>query len=99
MSAVLSQPDVELALRKLPGWVLRQGSIERAFQLADFAAALGFVNRVGEIAEAANHHPDITIRYNQVTLTLSSHDSGGITLRDLRLADTINRLDDSLHSG
>ena len=90
MSAVLSQSDVDLALQKLPGWKTRDRSIERVVEFADFAAAMRFVNRVAEAAEAANHHPDIAINYNKVTLTLISHDSGGVTLRDVRMAATIN---------
>jgi len=92
MSAVLSQSDVELSLQKLPGWASRDRSIERVFQFADFAAAMRFVNRVAEAAEAANHHPDITINYNKVTLALISHDSGGVTQRDVRMAGEINSI-------
>jgi len=90
MSAVLSQSDVDLALQKLPGWASRNRAIERVFQFADFAGAIRFVNRVAEAAEAANHHPDIAINYNKVTLTLISHDSGGVTQRDVRMAEKIN---------
>jgi 4a-hydroxytetrahydrobiopterin dehydratase len=61
-------------------------------ELHDFAAALAFVNAVGAAAEAANHHPDIDIRWNKVHLVLSTHDSGGLTVLDLALASTIDRL-------
>ena len=60
--------------------------------LRDFAAALAFVNAVGAAAEAANHHPDIDIRWNTVTLALTTHDSGGLTVLDLALAAAIDRL-------
>ena len=92
MSPVFSQSDIDLALQKLPGWARRDQAIERVFQFADFAGAIGFVNRVAVAAEAANHHPDITINYNKVTLTLISHDSGGVTQRDIRMAEKINGL-------
>ncbi len=61
-------------------------------KLHDFAAALAFVNAVGAAAEAANHHPDIDIRWNTVRLVLTTHDSGGITLLDLALAGVVDRL-------
>ncbi len=61
-------------------------------KLHDFAAALQFVNAVGAAAEAANHHPDIDIRWNTVRLALTTHDSGGVTLLDLALAGAIDRL-------
>ena len=61
-------------------------------ELRDFAAALAFVNRVGAAAEAANHHPDIDIRWNKVHLVLTTHDSGGLTVLDLALAAAIDRM-------
>jgi len=61
-------------------------------ELADFAAALAFVNAVGAAAEAANHHPDIDIRWNKVHLVLTTHDSGGLTVLDIALASAIDRL-------
>lgn len=92
MSTVLNQADIDLALRKLPGWIRRGNSIERGLQFPDFVGAMEFVNAVAEAAEAANHHPDILINYNQVTLTLISHDSGGVTQRDIAMAGRINEL-------
>ena len=90
MSVVLSQSEVELALQKLPGWTSRGEAIERVLQFPDFVAAMKCVNAIADAAEAANHHPDILINYNRVTLTLVSHDSGGVTQRDIRMAGTIN---------
>jgi len=92
MSATLSQPEIELALRNLPGWVYQENAIQRVIQVADFVSAMKFVNAVAEAAEAANHHPDILINYNKVTLTLVSHDSGGVTQRDIRMAGKINEI-------
>ncbi len=90
--AVLSDSEVRDALGRLPGWQRQGIGIERTFQFSDFAAAMQFVNRVADAAEQANHHPDIDIRYNKVVLTLVSHDSGGITQRDLRMAERINQI-------
>jgi 4a-hydroxytetrahydrobiopterin dehydratase len=87
--AVLSQKEVQQRLSELPGWIFLDNSIERQFEFPDFGAAMKFVNRVAEAAEEANHHPDIDIRYNKVMMSLTSHDSGGVTARDLRLAKLI----------
>jgi 4a-hydroxytetrahydrobiopterin dehydratase len=78
------------ALANLPGWTRVGHAIVRTYSFADFRAALAFVNRVGELAEGQNHHPDIAINYNQVRLTLWSHDAGGVTERDVRLAAAID---------
>ena len=69
-------------------------NIERTVTFASFPAAIAFVNRVAEAAEKANHHPDIDIRWNKVRLALSSHDAGGLTDRDFRLAGVIDSLVD-----
>jgi 4a-hydroxytetrahydrobiopterin dehydratase len=92
MSAVLSDTEVQQALQRLPGWKKTGGTLERRFQFPDFVKAMDFVNQIAEAAEAVNHHPDIHISYNKVTLTLVSHDSGGITQRDIRMAGKINEL-------
>jgi 4a-hydroxytetrahydrobiopterin dehydratase len=67
-------------------------NLEQSFEFADFVGAMRFVNSVAEAAERAGHHPDIDIRYNKVLLSLSSHDSGGITERDTALAAGIARI-------
>jgi 4a-hydroxytetrahydrobiopterin dehydratase len=90
MSTVLTRPEIDAALRSLPGWASKGDTIERVFQFDDFAQAMEFVNKIARAAEAANHHPDILINYNKVTLTLVSHDSGGVTQRDVRMAGQIN---------
>jgi 4a-hydroxytetrahydrobiopterin dehydratase len=90
MSTVLSAPEIDQALQKLPGWTRQAKAIERVFQFGNFLQAMEFVNKIAVAAEAANHHPDIAISYNKVTLALVSHDSGGVTQRDLRMAGTIN---------
>lgn len=92
MSAVLSDAELQQALQKLPGWKKNGNAIERNFQFANFAQAMDFVNQIAEAAEAVNHHPDIHISYNKVTMALVSHDSGGVTQRDIRMAEKINEL-------
>jgi 4a-hydroxytetrahydrobiopterin dehydratase len=89
---VLSEQDIQKALRDLPSWTKSGSSIKRQFELPDFKKAMVFVNQVAEAAERANHHPDITINYNKVTMSLTSHDSGGITQRDVRMAGEISRI-------
>jgi len=90
MAAPLPESEVRNALASLSGWIVAGNAIQRVFEFATFAEAMTFVNKVAEAAEAANHHPDITINYNKVTMSLTSHDSGGVTKRDLRMAQTIN---------
>lgn len=92
MSAVLTQPEIDNALQGLPGWTRSGNAIERVLQFPDFPAAMKCVNALADAAEAANHHPDILINYNRVTLTLTSHDSGGVTQRDIRMAGRINEI-------
>jgi 4a-hydroxytetrahydrobiopterin dehydratase len=74
------------------GWTESEGALERTFTFKDFRAALGFVNDVGELAEAENHHPDIAINYNKVTLRWWTHTAGGITDRDRELAEKTGAL-------
>jgi 4a-hydroxytetrahydrobiopterin dehydratase len=73
-----------------PDWSLDAESITRTFTLADFNEAMGFVNRVALAAEVADHHPDIDIRWNKVTLVLSTHSEGALTAKDTDLAATID---------
>jgi 4a-hydroxytetrahydrobiopterin dehydratase len=74
----------------LPGWALEGAGADRVlareFKFADFAAAMKFVNRLAETAEAVQHHPDIDIRYNKVRIALVTHDAGGITENDISMA-------------
>jgi len=74
------------------GWNVVDGALERTFQFRTFVESLAFVNRVGELAEAENHHPDIAIHYNRVTLRWWTHTAGGITDRDRELAETTSNL-------
>ncbi|HWE61121.1 MAG TPA: 4a-hydroxytetrahydrobiopterin dehydratase [Chloroflexota bacterium] len=86
---VLTADELEAALAGLPGWQVVDGKLCKIYTTASFMAALDLVNRVGEVAEAANHHPDIAINYNRVTFSLITHDEGGITQKDVDLASQI----------
>jgi 4a-hydroxytetrahydrobiopterin dehydratase len=74
------------------GWSEVDDALEQTFELPTFREALAFVNRVGELAEAENHHPDIAIHYRQVTLRWWTHTAGGVTDRDRDLAEKTNAL-------
>jgi len=87
---VLSEGEIEERLKSLQGWEMKGGEITKTYNHKDFIDAISFVNKVAILAEKANHHPDILIKYNRVTLTVSTHDEGGITDRDFSLAKTID---------
>jgi 4a-hydroxytetrahydrobiopterin dehydratase len=82
----LAEAEVQVFLKQWPGWALEAGALKKTYAFGDFRAAMAFVNRVADAAEAADHHPDIDIRYNKVTLRLVTHDAGGLTARDTALA-------------
>jgi 4a-hydroxytetrahydrobiopterin dehydratase len=87
---MLTPEALTAALAALPGWqtveVKGARAIQKQYRFKDFVEAMAFVNRVAEQAEAAGHHPDIEISWNRVTLTLTTHDAGGLTARDIALA-------------
>ena len=85
----LSDAEITQRLASLPGWERDGSRIRRTFSFDDFKGSMAFVNRVAELAEAADHHPDVDIRYSKVTLTLSTHDAGGLTERDFDLAGKV----------
>ena len=87
---VLSEGEIKERLKCLEDWEMKGGEITKTYPHKDFIDAISFVNKVAILAEKANHHPDILIRYNKVTLTLSTHDEGGITDRDFSLARKID---------
>jgi 4a-hydroxytetrahydrobiopterin dehydratase len=90
MAELLSDIAIQRELGSLPGWVRRGDVLTRLYSFRNFAESMAFVNRVADAAESANHHPDIDIRYAKVTLTLSTHDAGGITQNDVDLAKAID---------
>ncbi len=89
-SSPLSSAEITTRLRSLDSWQVENGELVRVFTFADFRAALAFVNQIGELAEAAGHHPDIDIRYNRVRLALVTHDAGGLTTHDFDMATKIS---------
>jgi 4a-hydroxytetrahydrobiopterin dehydratase len=82
----MTESEIMLALAALPDWKRNGETISRTFQFKDFPAAMKFVNAVAELAEQAQHHPDVDIRWNKVTLALTTHDAGGLTQKDFALA-------------
>jgi 4a-hydroxytetrahydrobiopterin dehydratase len=85
----LSNDQIDDRLTGLPGWAREGDAIEKTFELPSFPDAIDFVNRIAAFAEAANHHPDLDIRYRRVHVALSTHDEGGITEKDFALASEI----------
>lgn len=97
MSELLTKDIIEGRLFTLEGWRLKSApggvnEIEKPYSFEDFREAMRFVNKVAELADKADHHPDILINYNKVTLTLSTHSAGGLTEKDLDLARDIEFL-------
>jgi 4a-hydroxytetrahydrobiopterin dehydratase len=88
----LPQAELDRALRELPRWTVKDGAITKTFKHDSFAEAIVFVNAVANLAELANHHPDIDIRYTKVTISLTTHDQGGITEKDVNLARSIEEI-------
>lgn len=89
MAELLSDIAIQRELQTLSGWSRKTDVLTKLYQFRNFTEAMTFVNSVADAAEAANHHPDIDIRYSKVTLVLSTHDSGGITQADIDLARSI----------
>ena len=90
MKGLLPEEQIAGRLKQVPGWERSGAQIRRTYSFGSFKEAMAFANRVAEAAEAADHHPDILVQYRKVTLTLTSHDAGGLTERDFRLAQRID---------
>jgi len=90
--AALSKAEICEKLKNMPEWSLVDSAIYKKFTFKSFLPAIAFVNKIAEAAEKANHHPDITINYNQVDITLSTHSESGVTERDFQLAETIDKI-------
>ncbi len=88
---ILDAAAIDQALSSLDGWRADDGHLKRRFEFANFAESLAFVNQVGELAEAADHHPDITFGWGYAELAITTHDRGGITDVDVALATQINQ--------
>ena len=90
--AKLNAAQIKTNLKSVPDWKKSGSAITRIFQFKDFVAAMKFINAVAKLAEKAWHHPDIDIRWNKVTLTLTTHSEGGLTAKDFQLAKQFDRL-------
>jgi 4a-hydroxytetrahydrobiopterin dehydratase len=92
MRQKLSDLEIQRALGSLPGWSRRGDTLTKTYTFEKFAEGISFVDRVAEIADEMDHHPDIDIRYTKISMSLSTHDAGGITQSDLTLAERIEGL-------
>lgn len=88
----LSEAEIEAELLNTPDWAEVSGAIQKTFQLPDFRTAMAFVDGLADYAERVQHHPEILIRYNKVTISVNTHDAGGITAKDFALAQEADRL-------
>jgi 4a-hydroxytetrahydrobiopterin dehydratase len=92
MTSKLSQSQIDKRLASLPEWTQTGDAVQRTYGFPDFVKAIAFVNATAEHAERVQHHADILVRYNKVTLTLSTHDAKGITAKDFDSAAAFDRL-------
>jgi 4a-hydroxytetrahydrobiopterin dehydratase len=93
--AKLTDQELEVFLSNREGWTSHDNAIHKDFLFPGFRAAMSFVNRVAEQADAARHHPDIEIHYNRVRISLSTHDAGGVTQKDVAAAAEIDGIAES----
>ena len=91
-SKLLNQEELQEIIRELDGWQLKQGSIKKEWSFKDFIEAFGFMSKVALISESMNHHPNFYNVYNTLIIELSTHDSNGVTHKDIILAKAINKL-------
>ncbi|ESA36738.1 pterin-4-alpha-carbinolamine dehydratase [Leptolyngbya sp. Heron Island J] len=92
MPTLLSPNEIQARLDTLPDWTLEGKSIQMILTFKDFIEAIAYINKVVEPAETAGHHPDISISYNRVTISLTTHDAGGLTQQDFAMAKTLSAL-------
>jgi 4a-hydroxytetrahydrobiopterin dehydratase len=92
MAALLSDTAIQERAKQLEGWTVEGKELRITRTFKDFVEAIAFVNQIVEPAEAAGHHPDLEISYNKVTVSLTTHDAGGLTSRDFDLAQAISKL-------
>ncbi len=90
MAEKVSGQEIQGWVERHSGWVYRDEAIRKRFTFPTFRAAVVFVNRVATIADEHNHHPDILVRYNRVSLRITTHDAGGVTEKDLALGERID---------
>ncbi len=89
---LLSSEEIARKLGTLSGWIVTPLGLQKQYVMDNFLAAMNLVNRTADLAEQAQHHPDIFISYNKVTFTLTTHDAGGITEKDFALAAKIEAI-------
>ncbi|NET53697.1 MAG: 4a-hydroxytetrahydrobiopterin dehydratase [Merismopedia sp. SIO2A8] len=92
MVDLLSSTEIEERAKQLEGWSVEGKKLELTFTFPGFVEAIAFVNKIVEPAEAVQHHPDLAISYNKVTVSLTTHDAGGLSTKDFDLAQTISKL-------
>jgi 4a-hydroxytetrahydrobiopterin dehydratase len=90
MAQKLTEEQIRASMKELKGWTRDGNKIERSLEFDGFAEAIDFINRIAELADDADHHPEIFNVYNQVDLTLTTHDVGGLSQKDFKLAQQIN---------
>ena len=88
----LTEQEIDAALESLPGWTLAAGKLHREYRFSDFTYAFGFMATAATAIERMNHHPEWSNVYNRVTVDLTTHDAGGVTLLDLELARMLDTL-------
>lgn len=93
MASLLSDTEIQEGVKQLKGWTLDGKKLRLTRTFKDFVEAIAFVNKLVEPAQAAGHHPDLEISYNKVTITLTTHDAGGLTAKDTDLAQVISQLE------
>ncbi|MEP0868917.1 4a-hydroxytetrahydrobiopterin dehydratase [Trichocoleus desertorum AS-A10] len=92
MAPLLSQAEIQAQAHLLSGWAVEGKTLQSVRKFKNFVEAIAFVNKLVEPAETAGHHPDLEISYNKVIITLTTHDSGGLTQKDFDLAQQISRI-------
>jgi 4a-hydroxytetrahydrobiopterin dehydratase len=92
LASLLGREEVEKKLRTLDGWKAEGGFLVKKFEFSEFMDGIGFVGKVAALAERLDHHPDISVRYTTVTLSVQTHSEGGITEKDFRLARAVDGL-------
>ena len=92
MSSLLSHSEIQSRLNDLPDWTLEGTSIKTILTFKNFIEAIEYINKIVAPAEAAGHHPDLAISYNRVSISLTTHDAGGLTQKDFALAQTLSQL-------
>jgi 4a-hydroxytetrahydrobiopterin dehydratase len=90
--AALSKDEIHQRLKKTEGWSHQGKALHKKYTFPSFPAGIQFVNKIAEAAESAGHHPDITINYSVVSISLATHSEGGVTEKDFNMADTIDQI-------